>query len=372
MPAVEKENQFSQTSAGLDLKDYHHVEIYVGNARQASHFYRTAFGFTPVAYRGLETGDRDRTSIALKQGDIYLVVTEALTPDSEVAEHVKNHGEDVKDIAVTVDDVNHTYQMAIKNGARSVMPPTRFQDDYGTAYKATIGAFGKTVHSFINCDSYGGVFFPGYQPLAKPAPAVNTGLTRIDHVAVSVEASQLNELIDFYIDVLGFQHSHTEDILTEYSAMNSKVVQNSSGSIRFPIMAPAPGKRKSQIEEYLSFHNGPGAQHIAVACEDIVQTVRTLRENGTEFLSTIETYYNMLNDRVGLIEENVDDLRDLNVLVDRDEKGYLMQIFTKPLLNRPTVFLEVIQRKGAQGFGGGNIKALFEAVEREQSLRGNL
>ena len=372
MPSVKREREFSQTSAGLDLKDYHHVEIYVGNARQASHFYRTAFGFTPVAYRGLETGDRDRTSVVLKQGDIHLVLTEALRLDSEVAEHVKNHGEDVKDIGFIVDDVEGVYQMAIKGGAKSVLPPTRFEDEHGSAVKATIGAFGETVHSFINCDSYGGVFFPGFQPLAKPATAATTGLTRIDHIAVSVQASQLNELIDFYIDVLGFRHSHTEDILTEYSAMNSKVVQNSSGSIRFPIMAPAPGKRTSQIEEYLAFHNGPGAQHIAVACDDIVQTVRALRNNGTEFLSTIGTYYNMLNDRVGLIEENVDDLRELNVLVDRDEKGYLMQIFTKPLLNRPTVFLEVIQRKGAEGFGGGNIKALFEAVEREQLLRGNL
>jgi 4-hydroxyphenylpyruvate dioxygenase len=372
MPVVKRSSEFPHKSNGLDLQDYHHVEIYVGNARQATHFYRTAFGFTPVAYRGLETGDRNSTSIVLKQGEIYLIVTEALRPDSEVAEHVKNHGEDVKDIAFIVDDVESAYRMAIERGARSVLPPTTFEDQYGSAVKATIGAFGETVHSFINRDSYGGVFFPGFKPLVHSKSAVTTGLTRIDHVAVSVGATEFDELIDFYIDVLGFEHSYSEDVLTEYSAMNSKVVQNGSGSIKFPIIAPAPGKRTSQIEEYLAFHNGPGAQHIAVACDDIVRTVRTLRENGTEFLSTIETYYHMLNDRVGFIEESVDDLRELNVLVDRDEKGYLMQIFTKPLLNRPTVFLEVIQRKGAQGFGGGNIKALFEAVEREQLLRGNL
>jgi 4-hydroxyphenylpyruvate dioxygenase len=372
MATVKYDSNSNGNNQSIPMSGFDHIEIYVGNARQAAHFYRTVFGFTPVAYRGLETGDRDRTSIALRQKEINIVLTEALAADSEVAEHVKQHGEDVKDIAFTVDDAAGAYESAVSRGARPVMSPTVLEDEHGSVTKATIGAFGDTVHTFVERKDYRGAFLPTFQPVTNPPPVRPTGLYAIDHVAVSIEAHKMNELVDYYIQVLGFHHSYSEDILTEYSGMNSKVVQDSTGAIKFPIVEPTKGKRKSQVEEYLAYHQGAGAQHVALTSDDIVRTVRALRENGTEFLPTLGTYYGMLNERVGTIEEEVEQLRDLNILVDRDEWGYLMQIFTKPLLNRPTVFMEVIQRKGARGFGGGNIKALFEAVEREQSLRGNL
>jgi 4-hydroxyphenylpyruvate dioxygenase len=344
----------------------------VGNARQAAHFYRTAFGFKPIAYAGLETGVRDRTSIVMQQHDVTLMLTAALTPDSPVAEHVKLHGDDVKDIALNVADAAMAYEVAIENGASAIMPPTLIESPEGSITKATIGAFGDTVHSFIQRNGHGNAFFPNFQLIENPALSVATGLRSIDHVAVSVEPQQLNDLVAFYNRVLNFRHSFSEDITTNYSSMNSKVVENKSGMIKFPIVEPAPGQRKSQIEEYLSFHHGPGAQHIALTSDNIIATVRALRANGNEFLETPGSYYDMLPDRVGEIDEDIDELRELNILVDRDEWGYLMQIFTKPLLNRPTVFLEIIQRKRAKGFGSGNIKALFQAIEREQATRGNL
>jgi 4-hydroxyphenylpyruvate dioxygenase len=358
---------------GLELlKGFDYIELYVGNARQAAHFYRTAFGFVPVAYSGLETGVRDRTSIVMRQNDITLMLTAALTPDSPVAEHVKLHGDDVKDIALNVTDAELAFEMAVENGARAIMQPTVIEGGEGSITKATISAFGDTVHSFIQRNGHDSSFFPNFQPIENPTLTIPTGLMAIDHVAVCVEPHQLNDLVDFYKYVLNFRQSFSEDIVTNYSAMNSTVVESMSGLIKFPMVEPAPGIRKSQIEEYLAFHHGPGAQHIALTTNDMLATVRAMRANGNEFLETPGSYYDMLEDRVGEIEEDIDELRSLHILVDRDQWGYLMQIFTKPLQNRPTVFLEVIQRKYAKGFGSGNINALFQAIEREQAIRGNL
>lgn len=354
------------------LQNFDYIELYVGNARQAAHYYRTAFGFKPIAFSGLETGMRDRGSIVVKQNDVTLMLTSPLTSDSPVAEHVKLHGDDVKDIAFTVKDAAAVFEFAVERGARPIMPPTVIEDAHGSIKKATIAAFGDTVHSFIQRNGEGRKFFPTFQPIENSFPTMQTGLTTIDHVALSVAPNQLNQLVDFYSHTLNFHHCFTEDIMTEYSGMNSKVVQSGSGRIKFPIVEPGLGRRKSQIEEYLTYHNGPGAQHIAFHSDDMISTVRALRANGSEFLRTPNTYYDTLPQRVGDIDEDIDELRELNILVDRDEWGYLMQIFTKPLLNRPTVFLEVIQRKRAQGFGSGNIKALFQAIEREQAARGNL
>jgi 4-hydroxyphenylpyruvate dioxygenase len=354
------------------LKGFDYIELYVGNARQAAHFYRTAFGFAPIAYSGLETGVRDRTSIVVQQNDVTLMLTAPLTPDSPVADHVKLHGDDVKDIALSVIDAELAFDIAVENGARPIMAPTVIGSPEGSVKKATIGAFGDTVHSFIERNGHGPSFFPGFRKFKNPLPAISTGLKAIDHVALSVKPDQLNELVEFYHRVLDLHQSFTEDVATDYSSMNSKVVENRTGRIKFPIVEPGAGKHKSQIEEYLAFHQGPGAQHIALNTDDIVDTIRALRANGNEFLETPGSYYDMLTARVGEIEEDVDELRDLNILVDRDEWGYLMQIFTKPLLSRPTVFMEIIQRKRAKGFGSGNIKALFQAMEREQAIRGNL
>jgi 4-hydroxyphenylpyruvate dioxygenase len=362
-----------QETDGIELlKGFDYIELYVGNARQAAHFYRTAFGFVPIAYSGLETGVRDRTSIVVQQNDVTLMLTAALTPDSPIAEHVKLHGDDVKDIALNVADAELAFEVAVENGARAIMKPTVIEGLGGSITKATIAAFGDTVHSFIQRNGHDSSFFPNFQAIENPTLTIPTGLMAIDHVAVSVEADQLNDLVAFYNRVLNFRHSFSEDIVTNYSAMNSKVVENMSGLIKFPIVEPAPGLRKSQIEEYLAFHHGPGAQHIALTSDDMIATVRALRANGNEFLETPGSYYDMLPDRVGEIEEDVAELRELHILVDRDKWGYLMQIFTKPLLNRPTVFLEIIQRKRAKGFGSGNINALFQAIERDQATRGNL
>jgi len=367
-----EELTFLETESFELLKGFDYIELYVGNARQAAHFYRTAFGFEPIAYSGLETGVRDRTSIVVQQNDIALMLTAPLTPDSPVAEHVKLHGDDIKDIALTVADAELTFEIAIENGATPIMPPTVIESDQGRIKKATIGAFGDTVHSFIERNGHGRSVFPGFQTIRTQARTMPTGLMKIDHIALSVRPDQLDDLVDFYSRVLDFHQSFTEDVVTNYSSMNSKVVEDRSGKIKFPIVEPGAGKHRSQIEEYLAFHQGPGAQHIAVATDDIIDTIRALRANGNEFLETPGTYYDMLVDRVGEIEEDIDELRDLNILVDRDDWGYLMQIFTKPLLNRPTVFMEIIQRKRAKGFGSGNIKALFQAIEREQAIRGNL
>lgn len=356
----------------LHLKAIDHIEFYVGNARQAAHFYRTAFGFKPVAFAGLETGVRDRVSFIVEQNNIRLVLTSAILPEGQVADHIKLHGDGVKDIALTVDDTEGAFGEAVRRGARPIMEPTIIEDDERRIVKATIGAYGDTVHSFIERRSDDDRLLPGYESIKHPLPTTNTGLATIDHVAISVEPGTLNYWIDFYNNVLGFRQSHQENVFTEYSAMNSKVVQNSTALIKFPIMEPAEGKRKSQIEEYLHSNCGPGAQHIAFLTGDIVNTVKALSANGIEFLRTPGAYYDHLEERIGKIDADMEELRELNILVDRDGWGHLLQVFTKPLQSRPTVFLEIIQRKGARGFGGGNIKALFQALEHEQALRGNL
>ncbi|HYG11055.1 MAG TPA: 4-hydroxyphenylpyruvate dioxygenase [Pyrinomonadaceae bacterium] len=354
------------------IKEIAYVEFYVGNASQAAHFYRTAFGFQPVAKATLETGERERTSFVLRQNQITLILTSALTPASPVAEHVRTHGDSVKDIAFAVDDAAQTFAEVVKRGARPLLQPTVFEQNGARVVKATIEAFGDTVHSFIERHGDDATFLPGYQPLARPPMVKPIGLSAIDHVAVCVEPGALRRWFDFYIDVFDFRHSHQEDIVTENTAMNSGVVQNENGSIQIPIMEPAPHKSASQIEEYLAFHQGSGAQHIALLSEDILGTVRALRENGIEFLETPANYYDRLEETPERVDEDISRLRELGILLDHDRWGALLQIFTKPLHDRPTTFMEIIQRKGARGFGGGNIKALFESIEREQALRGNL
>ena len=367
----------TRTQAGgmLKLKYIDYVELYVGNPPQAAHYYRTAFGFAPVAYAGLETKVRDRASFVVTQGNIRLVLTGALTADSPIGEHVKIHGDGVKDVAFAVDDAEYAFEVAVGAGARPLLEPTAFEDESGRVVKATIAAYGDTVHSFVQRDGYQGIFFPGYRPIQNPPRSIPTGVTEIDHVAIGMERGRLEEWVEFYKRVLSFHEMHEEMISTEYSSMNSKVVEDSTGRIKFPIVEPAlsPRATRSQIDEYLTYHNGPGTQHIAFLADDIVSTVRAWRENGIGFVNTPDSYYDLLEDRVGKLKGGLlPDLREQKIMVDRDDSGLLMQIFTRPVQSRPTLFLEVIQRDGARGFGGGNIKALFEAVEREQALRGNI
>lgn len=358
----------------LQINGIDYVEFYVGNASQAAHFYRLAFGFTPVAAATLETGDREQTSFALKQNNISLILTSALSPQSPVAEHVKLHGDSVKDIAFTVADATQAFEEVVRRGARAVLQPTVYQANGGKIVKATVATCGDTVHSFIERQGVSTNHFPGCQPVVPTQDSSTSplALTAIDHVAICVERATLRHWFDFYIEVFGFHHSHQEDIVTENTAMNSGVVQNETGEVKFPIMEPAANKCQSQIEEYLTFHHGPGAQHIALLSSNIEQSVRALRNNGITFLDTPGEYYEALEGRIGKIDDDLDTLRELNILVDRDHWGILKQVFTKPLHDRPTAFMEIIERKGARGFGGGNIKALFEAIEREQARRGNL
>ncbi len=359
----------------LQLDGIDYIEMYVGNARQAAHFYRTVFGFAPIAYAGLETGVRDRASYVLRQRKIRLVVTAPLGPEGEVAEHVRRHGDGVKDIAFTVADARAAWRFAVANGASTVMEPAVIEGQKGAIVKATIRAYGDTVHSFVERKNYHGTFAPRYHTIKNPPPVQPTGLAAIDHVVGNVELGHMDEWVEYYHRVLGFRqliHFSDDDIATEYSALMSKVMANGTGRIKFPINEPAEGRGKSQIQEYLDYYHGPGVQHLALETGDIVDTVRKLRANGVDFLRTPSTYYDALLDRVGKIDEDIDALRELGILVDRDDEGYLLQIFTRPLQDRPTLFFEVIQRKGALGFGAGNFKALFEAIEREQELRGNL
>ena len=369
---VKDRSAYNENLNSVSVKGIDYIELYVGNALQGAHFFRTAFGFRPVAYTGLETGERDRVSFIMEQGQIRLILTSATSPDSPVAEHVQLHGDGVKDIAFVVDDVSQAFALAVKRGAAPVLPPTAFEGQEGRLVKATIAACGNMVHSITQLTGSQRSFSAPYRPLAKAPPTFPTGLKAIDHIAVNVERGALDRWVDFYQNVLDFRLSHQEDVFTENSAMNSKVVQNFDGSVKFPIIEPAAGRRKSQIEEYLEFNRGPGAQHIAFLSDNIVETVRQLRENNIEFLLSPDAYYQMLKPRVGEIDVDLDSLRNLSILADRDPWGYLLQIFSKPLQSRPTLFVEIIQRVGARGFGGGNIRALFEAVEREQSLRGNL
>jgi 4-hydroxyphenylpyruvate dioxygenase len=330
-------------------------------------------GFRTVAYAGLETGVRDRASHVLEQGRIRIVLTGALTPDHEIGRHVARHGDGVKVIALSVPDAERAYREAVARGAAGVRAPWEASDGHGTVRLATIATYGETLHTFVDRSDYSGPFLPGYA--ARGAEVEGTGLLAVDHIVGNVQLGEMDRWVRYYEDVFGMRemiHFSDEDISTEYSALMSKVVTSGNGRVKFPLNEPAQGKRKSQIDEYLEFYGGPGAQHIAVATRDIVGTVEALQARGVEFLQTPETYYDDVPDRVGEIAESLDDLRRLGILADRDDEGYLLQIFTKPVGDRPTVFLEVIERHGARGFGDGNFKALFEAIEREQALRGNL
>ncbi|MFN7118817.1 MAG: 4-hydroxyphenylpyruvate dioxygenase [Saprospiraceae bacterium] len=357
------------------IKGTDHIEFYVGNAKQAAHYYQTAFGFQLVAYRGPETGVRDKVSYVLEQGKIRFVLTAALSPEHEIAQHVHEHGDGVKVLALWVDDVEQAYHTAIERGAKSAFKPRIEQDAYGQVKLAAIRTYGETIHTFVERNQYNGAFLPGFVPKTSELPVTPIGLKYVDHCVGNVELGLMNHWVQFYQDVMGFKLLVTfddKDISTEYTALMSKVVSNGNGYIKFPINEPAEGKKKSQIEEYLDFYRGAGVQHIAVATDDILQTVDQLRKNGVEFLYVPETYYDDLIERVGEIKEDLEELKRLNILVDRDEEGYLLQIFTKPVVDRPTVFYEIIQREGARSFGKGNFKALFEAIEREQELRGTL
>jgi 4-hydroxyphenylpyruvate dioxygenase len=352
-----------------------YIEFYVGNAKQAALYYRTAFGFELVGYRGPETGTRDRASYLLVQNKIRFVLTSPLGPEGEIAAHIHRHGDGVRDLAFWVDDAREAFATAVARGAVAVQPPIEHTDPHGSVVTAAIRTYGDTIHTMVERRHYRGLFMPGFVPVDSPYRPGSTGLLHVDHCVGNVELGKMNEWVGFYQRVLGFFNLLSfddKDISTEYSALMSKVMSNGNGRIKFPINEPASGKKKSQIEEYLDFYRGPGVQHIALATNNIIETVTAMRSRGVEFLSIPGSYYDTVLDRVGTIDEQLQPLRELGILVDRDDEGYLLQIFTKPVEDRPTLFYEVIQRKGAQSFGKGNFKALFESIEREQALRGNL
>ncbi len=360
----------------LPLNGTDYVEFYVGNAKQAAYYYRAAFGMKLVAYRGPETGIRDRVSYVVQQDKIRFVLTTPLSPEGAIAEHIKLHGDGVHEIALWVDDAAAAYHETTRRGARGLREPTIFQDEQGEVRISAIAAYGDTIHGFVERKNYRGVFLPGFRAVeGEDAVARPVGLQYVDHMVGNVGWGQMDSWVGFYRDVMGFQlyqHFDDNDISTEYSALMSKVMSNGNGRVKFPINEPATGKRKSQIEEYLEFYHGPGVQHIAMATADIIATVSKLRAQGIEFLRVPSTYYEDLEKRCGKIDEPVEKLAELGILVDRDDEGYMLQIFTKPVEDRPTLFYEIIQRKGSRSFGKGNFKALFEAIEREQGLRGNL
>lgn len=359
----------------LPLNGTDYIEFYVGNAKQSAYYYQAAFGFELVAYAGLETGVKDRASYVLQQGKIRLVLTTSLDPDSEISEHVRMHGDGVKVLALWVDDAEYSYNETTKRGAKSAIAPQTLKDKDGEVKIASIHTYGETIHTFVERKNYKGTFLPGYVKAESKFPIKPIGLKYVDHCVGNVGWGKMNEWVKFYEDVMGFRLLITfddEDISTEYSALMSKVVANGNSYIKFPINEPAEGKKKSQIEEYLDFYRGEGVQHIAIATDNIIETVGEMRRRGIEFLEVPATYYEDLLDRVGKIDEDMNELKKLNILIDRDEEGYLLQIFTKPVEDRPTVFYEIIQRKGAKSFGKGNFKALFEAIEREQERRGTL
>lgn len=367
--------QSKKTTDILPLNGTDYIEFYVGNAKQAAHFYESVFGFEIIAYAGPETGVRDRASYVLKQGKIRLVLTASLQANSAISKHVQKHGDGVKVLALWVDDATKSFYETVERGAKPVLEPEILRDANGSVIVASIETYGDTIHTFVERKDYKGIFLPGYEARQSRTFKSDVGLQYIDHCVGNVPLGEMNKWVKFYEDALGFKLLITfddADISTEYSALMSKVVSNGNGFVKFPINEPAKGKKKSQIEEYLDFYNGAGVQHIAVATNDIIQTVSELRQRGVEFLEVPDTYYDDLLDRVGHIDEDLQRLRGLNILVDRDEEGYLLQIFTKPVEDRPTLFFEIIQRKGATSFGKGNFKALFEAIEREQARRGNL
>jgi 4-hydroxyphenylpyruvate dioxygenase len=362
----------------LPIKGMDHIEFYVGNAKQAAHFYRTGFGFTPTAYSGLETGNRQTASYVLEQGKIRLVMTAALGPDHAIARHAHLHGDGVGVIALEVPDAASAYAESTRRGATGAIPPQQVEDDHGVYRYSAIRCYGETLIKFVDRSHYKGVFAPGYVVRGGgngDGRHKGVGLAAIDHMVGNVELGAMNRWVQFFAQTMGFSqllHFDDKDISTEYSALMSKVMQNGNGKVKFPINEPAEGKKKSQIQEYLDYYYGPGVQHIACSTGDIMTAVTQLQNNGIEFLRVPTTYYEMLEERVGKINEPVDKLAELGILVDRDDEGYLLQIFTKPVEDRPTVFYEIIERHGSRGFGKGNFKALFESIEREQALRGNL
>ncbi len=359
----------------LPLKGTDHVEFYVGNARQAAYFYRAAFGMSLVAYAGPETGQRDRASYVVQQGKVRFVLTTPLRPEGPIADHIHRHGDGVKVVALWVDDARRAWRETTSRGAVSVAEPYVKTDEHGQVVLSSISTYGDTIHTFVERGDYNGPFMPGYVAVDHDIVARPVGLLHIDHMVGNVGWHEMDKWVDFYGRVMGFslyQHFDDKDISTEYSALMSKVMANGNGYVKFPINEPAEGKRKSQIEEYLDFYPGPGVQHIALATDDILQTVTRLSQQGVEFLRVPHSYYTELQARVGKIDEPIEELEKLGILVDRDDEGYMLQIFTKPVEDRPTLFFEIIQRKGSRSFGKGNFKALFEAIEREQQLRGNL
>lgn len=366
---------FDKAADFLPINGTDYVEFYVGNAKQAAHFYKTAFGFQELAYAGLETGQKDRTSYVLVQDKIRLVLTTPLFGNTEISEHLQKHGDGVKVIALWVDDARLAFEETVKRGAKPYLQPETVSDTHGSIVRSGIHTYGDTVHLFIERKNYQGTFLPGFvawETEYKPAP---TGLKYIDHMVGNVELGAMNQWAAFYEQVMGFANLVTfddKDISTEYTALMSKVMTNGNGRIKFPINEPAKGKKKSQVEEYLDFYGGPGCQHIAVATDDIVFTISEMRKRGVEFLYVPGTYYDTVRERVGIIEEDLEELKKWGIMVDRDEDGYLLQIFTKPVEDRPTLFFEIIQRKGAKSFGKGNFQALFESIEEEQRKRGTL
>jgi 4-hydroxyphenylpyruvate dioxygenase len=373
MTSTARAAQTATDTFPINGTDY--VEFYVGNAKQASHYYRTAFGFQLAGYQGPETGTRDRASYLLQQNKVRLVLTSPLTPDHPAAAHISRHGDGVRDIALWVDDTRKAFDLAVERGAKPAQKPTVLKDESGEVVIAAIHTYGDTIHSLVERRNYRGTFLPGYKnvtPHYSPSPV---GLQYVDHCVGNVELGAMNQWVKFYQDVMGFRNLISfddKDISTEYSSLMSKVVASGNDRIKFPINEPAKGRKKSQIDEYLEFYRGPGVQHLAIATNDIVQTVTALQDRGVEFLQVPKTYYDTVQERVGRIDEKIAQLKELGILVDRDDEGYLLQIFSKPVQDRPTLFYEIIQRKGAKSFGKGNFKALFEAIEREQAARGNL
>ena len=351
------------------------VEFYVGNAKQASHYYRTAFGFQLVGYRGPETGTRDRASYLLQQNKVRLLLTSPLSPEHPAAAHIAQHGDGVRDIALWVDDARKAFSDAVERGAKPAQKPTVLRDDAGEVVIAAIHTYGDTIHSLVERRNYKGLFLPGFQTVSPRYGPSPVGLQYVDHCVGNVQLGAMNTWVNFYQDVMGFKNLISfddKDISTEYSSLMSKVVASGNDRIKFPINEPAQGRKKSQIDEYLEFYRGPGVQHLAIATNNILETVTALRDRGVEFLQVPKSYYDTVLARVGQIDEGIAPLKELGILVDRDDEGYLLQIFSKPVQDRPTLFYEIIQRKGAKSFGKGNFKALFEAIEREQAARGNL
>ena len=375
LTTISKKNEQEQKDF-LPLEGTDYVEFYVGNAKQAAYYYMNAFGFQALAYAGPETGMKDNVSYAVRQHKLTFVLTTPLKSGNSMADHIYRHGDGVKTLALRVQDATNAWEETIKRGAESYLDPCSIKDENGILVMSGIHTYGDTVHLFIERKNYQGVFMPGYKPWANPYfQPTDTGLQYVDHCVGNVGWNQMNPWVKFYEDVMGFRNILSfddADISTEYSALMSKVMSNGNGFVKFPINEPAEGKKKSQIEEYLEFNNGEGVQHVALASQDIVHTVMELRKRGVEFLQVPTSYYDDLLDRVGHIDEDLAPLKELGILVDRDNEGYLLQLFTKPVEDRPTLFFEIIQRKGAQSFGKGNFKALFQAIEREQELRGNL